>query len=204
MIGVIKTSSSNFRSLINALNYLSIKWIEVKKVKDFKKTTHLILPGVGSFNSVMDALKKKKIISIIKKEIINKKKPFLGICVGMQILCEYGHEDGKYEGLGLIKGECIRIHNTKKYKVPNIGWCELDICKNPLFKNIRNNSSFYFVHSFYLKVNKKIITSVLKERKKITASICQNNIYGVQFHPEKSQTEGLEILSNFCNLKMNA
>ena len=200
MIGVIKTNYSNFQSLTNALDFLKIHWTEIKKIKDFKIVTHIILPGVGSFKSVMNALQEKKLINSLKKEILIKKKPFLGICLGMQILCEYGWEDGKCKGLGIVKGECIKIPNTKNFKVPNIGWCELNIKKkDKLFKNI-SNSTVYFVHSFFLKVNQKIITSTIKEKNKITASICKKNIYGVQFHPEKSQLAGLQILKNFSKI----
>jgi glutamine amidotransferase len=200
MIGVIKTNYSNFQSLTNALDFLKIQWREIKKVKDFKIVTHIILPGVGSFRSVINALQKKKLINYLKKEILIKKKPFLGICLGMQILCDYGWEDGKHKGLGIVKGECIKIPNAKDFKVPNIGWCDLNIKKkDKLFKNI-SNSTVYFVHSFYLKVDKKIITSTLKEKNKITASICKKNIYGVQFHPEKSQLAGLQILKNFSKI----
>lgn len=166
--------------------------------KDIEKAGYLVLPGVGAFGDGIKNLIKLNLVDILNKAVIIDKKPFLGICLGMQLLSERGHEFGTHRGLGWIKGETIKL---KSSRLPHIGWNNIKILKKGIFDGIPDDN-FYFVHSYVLKPkNKHITTSVCKHGTEFPASIQYKNIFATQFHPEKSQLSGLKILENFLNFK---
>tara|TARA_Y100001970_G_scaffold129887_1_gene160165 strand:- start:42235 stop:42846 length:612 start_codon:yes stop_codon:yes gene_type:complete len=199
-IGIINYGSGNYLSVLNAINFLGYQVEEITNNEDFDKVNNIIIPGVGSYKACMDNLKKKNILDGLYKNI-DKNKFFLGICVGMQILSTYGFEFNKSQGLDIIKGKTIKIEN-KRLKVPHMGWSEITINKkSDIFKDIKDYSSFYFLHSYHFDCqNKENVSSYVKYENMFVASIEKKNIYGVQFHPEKSQRNGLILLNNFCKL----
>ena len=203
MIGLINYGGGNYKSVSNALEYLNIDYLEINSHHSLKKVNHIILPGVGVYSDLISTLKSMNIIDELIYHITDKKKFYLGICVGMQILSEYGLENNKTKGLNLIKGKVEKIP-VEKEALPNIGWHNIILEKKNslLFKNIDDKEMlFYFVHSYYFNLDQQEdCSSSIYYEKKITASVEKNNIFGVQFHPEKSQAGGLKILKNFCNL----
>jgi glutamine amidotransferase len=197
LITLINLGNSNLQSVINSLDYLNIEYLVSEDYKDIVKSDGIILPGVGTFESGILRLRELKMYDILRNEVLVKNKPILGICLGMQLLFESSEESPGFEGLGLIGGNVISIPNSKKYKIPRIGWAESIL--NFDFLGLKKNQvvSFYYIHSFYVNpLDKKIITIITDEN--LTAAINQNNIYGCQFHPEKSHTNGLTILSRFA------
>jgi len=199
MICIIDTKASNLMSLVNAFKYLNIQVKVTNEIKDLFKSEYIILPGVGSYNNLISNLKKNFNLKDLHKIISNQKK-FLGICVGMQVLSSIGKEFELTKGLDLIKGEVKKI-NTK-LKIPHVGWNSVFFeNSNPILKNIENGTDFYFTHSFeYYVKNKKNIIGETFYGKKIISIIQKDNVYGVQFHPEKSQEPGLQMLYNFSKL----
>ena len=160
----------------------------------------MILPGVGSFNYGMSKLIEKKLYEPLLDSVINKQIPFLGICLGMQMLATKGFENNvETMGLNLIGGDVNKIRSNNKIKLPHMGWNEVDQSKKVrLFENIKNNKDFYFVHSYaFNPKDKSTISSYSKYGEKFVSSIEKNNIFGVQFHPEKSLDDGITLLKNF-------
>lgn len=199
---ILDYGSGNVKSVLNICKYLEENTIISNDIDNIKKCSHIILPGVGSFKSSMDKVKKNLPLKEIMDQIIIKKKPILGICVGMQLLANTGYEFGEYTGLGLIDGSVKKLE-TNEYPLPNIGWNHVVVEKeNILFKKLEKNNSFYFVHSFAFEAKNEdnIIASSLYE-KKFVCAIQKENIFGVQFHPEKSQKSGIQLLKNFINIK---
>jgi glutamine amidotransferase len=201
---LIDYGAGNIKSVLNALNYLNINVIITSDAKELKKASRIILPGVGAYKNCIDSLKKINLDQALMDLVIEKKIPYLGICVGFQILSEFGLEFGKTEGLGFLSGETLDMKNDTSKRLPHMGWNKIDfsqdynLTKNNLFNNIDTGSFFYFLHSFHFKVkNQEFITSTFEYENKFVASIQKDNIYGVQFHPEKSQNNGLKILENF-------
>lgn len=201
-IGLLNYGSGNYLSVFNAINYLNYQIKEIIKPDDFSEIDHIILPGVGSYGNCMDKLKKMNLIDDLLQNIVFKKKYFLGICVGMQVLSTLGEEFETNLGLDIIKGKTKKL-STNKLKIPHMGWSEININKkSEIFKEIKDRSSFYFLHSFHLKADDtKLVTSSINYDEQVVSSVQYNNIYGVQFHPEKSQRNGLKLLKNFCELK---
>lgn len=203
IIGLVNYNGGNYKSVANILEYLKINFIEINNNLDLKKVSHIILPGVGSYDGLVSKLKSNQLFDEILYQIYNKKTFYLGICVGMQILSNYGFENLKTKGLNLIEGNVEKI-SVKNEVLPNIGWHNIILEKknSPLFKNIdMNEMFFYFVHSYHFKLKKiENCSSSIYYENKITASIEKDNIFGIQFHPEKSQSGGLKILKNFCCL----
>ena len=166
--------------------------------KEIEKAEYLVLPGVGAFGDGIKNLTKLNLIDILNKAVLKDGKPFLGICLGMQLLTEVGYEFGTHSGLGWIKGETVKL---KAPRLPHIGWNNIKILKKDVFEGIPDDN-FYFVHSYILKPkNKSVITSVCKYGARFPASIQYKNIFATQFHPEKSQLSGLKMLDNFLNFK---
>lgn len=200
-ICIINTDSGNQKSVYNAINNLnySVKISNAKK--DLEDSTHLILPGVGAYKNLMLKINELKLNEILLEQIRIKKKPFLGICVGMQILSTFGYEFEKSPGLDYIKGKVTKLKTTN-YRLPHVGWNSLSIKKNSeLFKGLDENSYFYFVHSYIFEVENNLnILSVTNYDKDFVSSVQKENLFGVQFHPEKSQKSGLLVLKNFINL----
>lgn len=198
---ILDYGSGNVKSVLNISKYIEDNTIISNDIENIKNCSHIILPGVGSFKSSMDKIKKNLPLEEIMNQIINKQKPILGICVGMQVLSNMGYEFGECSGLGLIDG-LVKKLETDKYPLPNVGWNNIVVEKDSvLFKKLENDNSFYFVHSFAFipKNEDNIIASSIYERK-FTCAIQKKNIFGVQFHPEKSQKSGIQLLKNFITI----
>jgi glutamine amidotransferase len=202
-IVIIDYGCGNILSIKKAVENFKKNILVTNKYEEIMNSSHIILPGVGAFNIAMKNLKKLKIIKIIQY-CAKKNKPILGICLGMQLLLTKSEENKKTNGLNLIEGSVEKIKRNKKIKIPHVGWNKIILTnKNNFLKKITQNSSMYFVHSYYAKMkNKNDILSLCQYGKsKIPAIIGNNNIYGTQFHPEKSGKNGLKLIHNFLSLK---
>ena len=198
-LGVIDLDTGNLASLLSALNKLNIKFVVCRNNFDFENVNKIIIPGVGAFRDFMKKIKSRNIDKIILNKIKNNCS-ILGVCIGYQILFEGSNEHGNCEGLKLFRGDFENFKNlNNSIKVPHVGWNECNIVKNnKLFENIENYSDFYFTHSYYLKnYNIENVISETNYNFNFVSAVNNNNIYGVQFHPEKSQSNGLKILKNF-------
>ena len=194
MIGIINFGLGNLGSIVNSYQKLNTQVKILDKPSDAENASHLILPGVGSYRVGMNNLKNLKWdIEIFKH--VKKKKPLLGICLGMQLLFEEGEEDGINPGLGLIKGSVSKIKNSQQ-KIPVVGWKDIQIIKeHKLFTKVRTSADFYFVHSYECKVEDE--SNLIAKSDDITACVALDNIFATQFHPEKSPPNGINILKNF-------
>ena len=203
-IVVIDYGMSNLGSISNALSECGADDVIVSAdPKDLKLATHIILPGVGSFKDGMDNLVGSGFKDAIREAVLTDKVPILGICLGMQLMADKGYEGGEVEGLGLVAGEVDKLQPTSKQeKIPHVGWNEVyPKQKNCLFDGIPDGTDFYFVHSYHFIPKKKSnILSATPYCGGFVSSISSENIYGTQFHPEKSQRPGFQILKNFIQL----
>ena len=205
MIAVIDYGASNLRSVDNAFKAIGCEVNITCVPADLEKASAIVLPGVGAFGDGMKMLKKLDLIVALNEQVIGYQKPYLGICLGLQFLAEKSLEYGVHEGLGWIDGIVQKIvPESHRFRIPHIGWNEVEMQhNNPLFRNIDAIPVFYFVHSYQLVAkgdSVNVITSTCWHGTTITASVQKNNIYAVQFHPEKSQQNGLNILRNFVGL----
>ena len=201
MIAIIDYDAGNLKSVEKALQFLGQECVITRDFHEIKKADKVILPGVGSFGDAMSQLRKFELDKVIH-EVAAEQKPFLGICLGLQLLFEGSEESDGVEGLHLLDGEIIRIPEQEGLKIPNIGWNSLDLQNNGrLFENLNGNPFVYFVHSYYLKAREEsIVKATIEYSTHIHASVEKDNIFACQFHPEKSGTVGLQILSNFAKL----
>ncbi len=210
MIAIIDYGMGNLKSVVNAFNAIGEPARITNQAEEIRKASAIVLPGVGAFEDGMKNLRKLGILPLLEEEILEKKKPYFGICLGMQFLAqesreggERSHEGGGHAGFGWIPGAVVQIQpSEKKYKVPHMGWNDLRMEKESiLYAGLPEAPVFYFVHSFHLErteENKEFITASCSHGAVITASIQKGNIFGVQFHPEKSQKAGLDLLKNFA------
>lgn len=202
VIGLIDSDSGNIGSIKKAIlkiiesRHFSFKIIKEKK--DFLNVDKIILPGQGAFATLINNLKNKGLYSQLNKSITELSLPYLGICVGMQILATYGYENKKVKGMNIIKGDIIKF-SKKNLTIPHMGWNSVQIKKeNKVFKKDLNHKDFYFVHSYYFQgVSKEEIIAVTKYNITYPSIVSKDNIYGVQFHPEKSHKIGYKIIKNF-------
>lgn len=201
MIAVVDSGVGNIRSVVNALTFIKAAHKVTKDAKDLASANKIIFPGVGAFCDGMKAVHQSKLLKSLEEEVLQKGKLYLGICLGMQLLAKKGYEDGEYDGLGWINGNC-RVIKSTGVKLPHIGWNDVMQNKDqPLFKGIENPDTFYFVHSYIVEPeDKSTIAATCDYGEQFCASIHQKNIYGVQFHPEKSQNNGLQLLRNFVSI----
>ena len=194
---------------IDSGNILSLKNIVIKfnknvKIsntdKDLEESTHILLPGVGSYSEVMNKIKKRININLLKKKLSEDKALFLGICVGMQILSSLGYENETSEGLSLIAGKVQKLDTNEN--LPHVGWNSLNFKNtNKIFKDISNKTDFYFTHSYCFELNDNSCEiSSTNYGVKFSSAINKNNIYGTQFHPEKSQSAGIKLIKNFLEI----
>ncbi len=199
-IAVIDYGMGNLKSVTNAINYLGYEVYISNKANELEKANALILPGVGSFGQAMENLKKLELDKVIRFLSLDQEVPILGICLGMQILGNDSNEGGLNKGLGLIPGHVRKIPEKDNYRLPHIGWNSIKILsEKPIYENISSESSFYFVHSYRFECDQEFISSSTEYSSRIVSSIQKNNIFGVQFHPEKSHKNGLILLKNFIN-----
>ena len=204
MIGIIDYDAGNLRSVEKALQYLGKEVIVTRDPKLIRQADKVILPGVGAFGDAMTKLKEYQLDTLIK-ETADSGKPFLGICLGLQLLFEESEESPGVKGLGILKGKIKRIPEKEGLKVPHIGWNSLQLEHNGrLFRNIPENSYVYFVHSYYLEAqDPEIVKASTEYGVHIHASVEKNNLFACQFHPEKSSIAGLQILKNFAEIEVN-
>ena len=202
MIGIIDYDAGNIRSVEKALSYLGEKTVVSRDPDILKSVDKVILPGVGSFGQAMENLHRYELVPVIR-DMIEDGKPFLGICLGLQLLFESSEESPGVEGLGLLKGQIRRIPDKEGLKIPHIGWNSLDFHnKGRLFAGMEEHSYVYFVHSYYLHAEEpEIVKATTEYSTCIHASVEKGNLFACQFHPEKSSTVGLQILKNFAGIE---
>lgn len=201
MIAIIDYDAGNIKSVEKALAALGEQPIITRNREQILHADKVILPGVGAFGDAMENLKKYGLVQVIH-EVVERQTPLLGICLGLQLLFERSEETVGVEGLGVLKGEIVRLPDTEGLKIPHMGWNSLTYPhKGRLFRNVPENSYVYFVHSYYLKAEEEqIVTAVSEYGTTIHASVEAGNVFGCQFHPEKSSDVGLQILKNFVEL----
>ncbi len=206
-VTIVDYNSGNISSVINSFKEVAQDKVNIEVTADLKKiksSDKLVLPGQGSFKSCVDALNKiNGLTEALTEFAINNKKPLLGICVGLQMFADIGYEETETKGLGWISGKVLKIDNQNgKYKLPHIGWNQINIVKqSKIFKNIENNSHMYFVHSYeFIPNDKNVISATTDYSSNIVCSVEKENIFGTQFHPEKSDKLGLNIIDNFINI----
>lgn len=201
MIAIIDYDAGNIKSVEKALQYLGEEAVITRDVGEILMADKVILPGVGAFGDAMEKLNRYGLVPVIH-EVVEKGIPFLGICLGLQLMFESSEEAPGVEGLGLLKGKIVRIPEGDGLKVPHMGWNSLSFPKEGrLFAGIPENSYVYFVHSYYLQAEEDIVTATAEYGVTIHASVEKGNVFACQFHPEKSSHTGLTILKNFVELK---
>ena len=206
-VTIVDYNSGNISSVINSFKEVAKDKVNIEVSADLNKiksSDKVVLPGQGSFKSCVDALSSiDGLIDTLYEFAINKKKPILGICVGLQMFADVGYEEIETKGLGWISGKVSKIDNQNgKYKLPHIGWNQINILKDSkIFKDIENNSHMYFVHSYeFVPNDKSVVSATTNYSSDIVCSVEQENIFGTQFHPEKSDKIGLKIIENFINI----
>lgn len=197
MISVIDYDGGNYKSVINILNKIKKEYLLTKNMKDILNSKSIILPGVSNFGYCIKSLKLHNLDEILREAVVDKKIKILGICSGMQSFASYS-EESDTEGLNFIKGKVRKIDNDQYFRAPHMGWNKVNTLNNDLFKGIDNFTRFYFCHSYHFQPqDKNVISNYTNYKNKICAAIKLENIYGVQFHPEKSYTEGFQLIKNF-------
>ena len=206
-VTIVDYNSGNISSVINSFKEVAKDKVNIEVTSDLtkiKSSDKVVLPGQGSFKSCVDALNSiSGLIDTLNEFAINHKKPLLGICVGLQMFADTGYEEIETKGLGWIPGKVSKLDNKNgKYKLPHIGWNEINIIKDSkIFQGIENNSHMYFVHNYeFIPVDKNVISATTDYSSNIVCSVEKENIFGTQFHPEKSDKMGLQIIRNFISL----
>ena len=206
-VTIVDYKSGNISSVINSFEEVAKDKVNIEVTSDLSKiksSDKVVLPGQGSFKSCVEALNNiNGLTDILNEFAITNKKPLLGICVGLQMFADIGYEETETKGLGWIAGKVTKIDNQNgKFKLPHIGWNQINIIKDSkIFREINNNSHMYFVHSYeFIPEDKNVISATTDYSSNIVCSVEKENIFGTQFHPEKSDTIGLKIIDNFINL----
>ena len=206
-VTIVDYNSGNISSVINSFKEVAKDKVNIEVTSDLNKiksSDKVVLPGQGSFKSCVDALNSiNGLVETLDKFAVTNKKPLLGICVGLQMFADLGYEETQTKGLGWISGKVSKIDNqSNKFKLPHIGWNEINIIKeSKIFKDIENKSHMYFVHSYeFVPDDKSVISATTDYSSNIVCSVEKENIFGTQFHPEKSDKLGLKIIENFLNL----
>ncbi len=201
MIAIIDYDAGNLKSVEKALQYLGEECIVTRDKEKLLKADKIILPGVGAFGDAMEKLHKFGLVDVIHK-LVKENKPFLGICLGLQLMFESSEEGPGVKGLGLLPGNIVKFPEKEGFKIPHMGWNSIDVKEGSrLFKGVSNNSYVYFVHSYYLQAeNENDVAATTEYITHVHASVEHDNIFACQFHPEKSGDVGLRILKNFCEL----
>ena len=206
-VTIVDYNSGNISSVINSFSEVANNKVDLEVTSDLNKiksSDKVVLPGQGSFKSCVDALNNiNGLVDTLNEFAINDKKPLLGICVGLQMFADVGYEETETRGLGWVPGKVSKIDNQDgKYKLPHIGWNQINLVKDSrIFKDIENNSHMYFVHSYeFIPEDKSVISATTDYSSNIVCSVEKENIFGTQFHPEKSDKIGLKIIDNFIKL----
>jgi len=205
-VTIVDYQSGNISSVINSFTEVAKGKVNLEVTADLNKiksSDKIVLPGQGSFKSCVDSLNSiNGLVEALNEFAITNKKPLLGICVGLQMFADVGFEEIETKGLGWISGKVSKIDNQSgKFKLPHIGWNEIEIVKqSKIFKDIENKSHMYFVHSYeFIPEDKSVISATTDYSSKIVCSVERDNLFGTQFHPEKSDKTGLKIIKNFIN-----
>ena len=206
-VTIVDYQSGNISSVINSFTEVAKGKVKLEVTSDIKKiesSDKIVLPGQGSFKSCVDSLNSiSGLVETLKEFAIINNKPLLGICVGLQMFADVGYEETETKGLGWISGKVSKIDNQNgKFKLPHIGWNQINILKDSkIFKEVENNSHMYFVHSYeFIPTDSNFISATIDYSTKVVCSVEKENIFGTQFHPEKSDKTGLKIIDNFIGL----
>lgn len=202
MIAIINYEMGNLQSVANILDYVGAPFVITNTKDEIAKADKIILPGVGAFGQAMDNLRRFDLIDFLADDVMNKKKPFLGICLGMQILAEKGYEGGEHEGLGWIQGEVKRLEpGSPALPIPHMGWNEISPKSTALLYGKSDAKRvMYFVHSYHLICeDEQDVSATVEYGVRFTASIEKGNIFATQYHPEKSQRDGIQVIKNFIS-----
>ena len=206
-VTIVDYQSGNISSVINSFTEVTKGKVNLEVTSDINKiksSDKIVLPGQGSFKSCVDSLNSiNGLVDTLKEFAITNKKPLLGICVGLQMFADVGYEEAETKGLGWISGKVSRIDNQNgKYKLPHIGWNEIEIQKeSKIFNDIQNKSHMYFVHSYeFIPEDKSVVSATTDYSAKIVCAVEKENLFGTQFHPEKSDKTGLKVIDNFLKL----
>ena len=201
MISIVDYGMGNLRSVQKAFEKLGVPAKIVTRPDEIDTAEKLVLPGVGAFRDAIHELQRQELVAPIKAHI-QADKPFLGICLGLQMLFDVSYEDGEWPGLGIIPGKVVRFSDHPELKVPHMGWNELEVVGEPrLLRDIPRDSYFYFVHSYFVEpVDESVIAARTDYGQRFVSMIARNNLFATQFHPEKSQAVGLKLLSNFATI----
>ena len=206
-VTIVDYNSGNISSVINSFKEVAKDKVNIEvtsNLNKIKSSDKVVLPGQGSFKSCIDALKTiNGLVDTLNEFAINNKKPLLGICVGLQMFADIGYEESETKGLGWIAGKVSKINNQEgKYKLPHIGWNEIKVVKSSkIFKGIENKAHMYFVHSYeFIPKDKNVISATTDYSSNIVCSVEKENIFGTQFHPEKSDKSGLKLIDNFMKI----
>jgi glutamine amidotransferase len=201
MITIVDYGMGNLRSVQKGFEKLGFDARVTEQSEEIRRAEKLVLPGVGAFADAMQGLRSRQMIEPVR-DFISSGRPFFGICLGMQLLFDWGYEDGEYEGLGVLPGKVVRFAANPGYKVPHMGWNQLRVRRPaPLLNGVEDGSFVYFVHSYYvLPMDDSITTAETDYGGSFTSIVWRDNIFATQFHPEKSQQVGLRLLRNFAEL----
>lgn len=206
MLHIVDYGMGNLRSVQKAFEKLGIEAVITSNPRDLATADRVVLPGVGAFRDAIAELKRLDFVPAIH-DAINSGKPFLGICLGLQLLFDVSFEDGEHEGLGVIPGQVVRFKSQPGLKVPHMGWNSLNLTQpdHPILKDITPGSYFYFVHSYHVvPQDSNIVAATSNHGSEFVAMIARDNLAAAQFHPEKSQKIGLQLLKNFAEMKTTA
>lgn len=204
MIAVVDYGSGNVHSISSALYMIGADVVVTDKPEELRDASHIVLPGVGAFGMCMDKLNASGLRETLTEEVLENGKPFYGICVGMQVLAREGHEFGVHQGLGWLDGIVKHFEvDEHEYKIPHVGWNNVDSKADvPLFENLKSDATFYFTHSYhFVPEDENLTVATCNYGSNFTAAVQKGNIFASQFHPEKSQDNGLQLLENFLNWK---
>jgi len=202
VVGIVDFGMCNLHSVQQALDLVGADAVVTGNAEDIKQADQIVLPGVGSFARGMRELHELNMVTVLHDEVVLRKKPFLGICLGMQLTANAGQEHGVTKGLGWFDATVEDLNLTaKNVKIPHIGWNDVEITKDtPLFKGLKSPTTFYFAHSYhFIPDTEEIVTGLCNHGGMFVASVSSDNIHLVQFHPEKSQSDGLRVLDNFLS-----
>ena len=201
MIAIIDYQMGNLRSVQKGFEKVGHEAIVTCDAAELAAADHIVLPGVGGFEVAIAELKRRDLVGPIR-DAVEANKPFLGICLGLQLLFDVGYEHGEHEGLGILAGKVVRFEIPAKYKVPHMGWNQANIKRQaPILDGIENGTHFYFVHSYYVVPDDSSVVAIEADyHEPFCAMIWRDNLFATQFHPEKSQANGLRILKNFAEL----
>ncbi|OGQ07191.1 MAG: imidazole glycerol phosphate synthase, glutamine amidotransferase subunit [Deltaproteobacteria bacterium RIFCSPLOWO2_12_FULL_40_28] len=197
-ITIVDYGMGNLSSVKNAFDHIGVQSTVTNKIDDLKNARAICLPGVGAFGEAMTNLKNLNLVDELTYQVVHQKKPFLGICLGMQLIAESSEENGLHKGLGWIDGKVLRIQTDAKLRLPHIGWNDLHFPRQSfLYEGMGPDKNFYFVHSYQMVCDPQWVTASCEYGGLVTASVQKENMVATQFHPEKSHANGMLVLRNF-------